>query len=81
MITITNNVKMLKENKKAFIDGNAIINEQINLIITDKIKKLKKINITHSAKVTISGDVKNFTFSIESEDNETIKLIEKELNS
>lgn len=81
MITITNNVKMLKENKKAFIDGNAIINEQINLIITDKIKKLKKINITHSAKVTINGDVKNFTFSIESEDNETIKLIEKELNS
>lgn len=80
MITITNNVKMLKENKKAFIDGNAIINEQINLIITDKIKKIKKINITHSAKVTISGDVKNFTFSIESEDNETIKLIEKELN-
>jgi len=80
MITVTNNVKMLKEDKKAFIDGNAIINEQIKSIINDKIKKIKRLNSTHSAKVTISGDVKNFSFNIESEDNATIKLIQKELN-
>lgn len=80
MIIVMNNVKMLKEDKKVFIDGNAIINEQIKSIIDDKIKKIKRVNSTHNAKVTISGDVNNFSFNIESEDNETIKLIQKELN-
>jgi hypothetical protein len=80
MITVMNNVKMLKEDKKAFIDVNAILNKQIESIINDKIKMIKSISLTQNAKIIISGDTDNFSFNIESEDSETIKLIQKELN-
>jgi hypothetical protein len=80
MITVVNNVKKLREDKKAFIDGNAIINEQIDSIIKDLTQKIKRINSIHNAKVVISGDVKNFSFNIDSEDDVTIKLIQDVLN-
>jgi hypothetical protein len=80
MITVMNNVKMLKEDKKAFIDVNAILNKQIESIINDKIKMIKSISLTQNAKIIISGDTDNFSFNIESEDSKTIKLIQKELN-
>lgn len=81
MITITNNVKKLKENKKAIIDGNTIINEQIESLINDLSRKIKKIDSSHNAIVVVIGDVKNFSFNIESEDENTIKLIQDVLNT
>lgn len=80
MITIVNNVKKLREDKKAFIDANAIINEQIDSIIKDITQKIKRINSTHNAKVTISGDTKSFSFKIESDDDSTIKSIQAVLD-
>ncbi|MBF4518668.1 hypothetical protein IRZ71_20120 [Flavobacterium sp. ANB] len=80
MITIVNNVKKLKENPKSFIDANAIINEQIQLIIKDLTQKIKRINSPHDAKVVISGDSKGFSLNIDSEDEETIKLIQNVLD-
>lgn len=80
MITVVNNVKKIREDKKAFIDANAIMNEQIDSIIKDITQKIKRINSTHNAKVMISGDTKNFSFNIDSEDETTTKLIQDVLN-
>jgi hypothetical protein len=76
MITVVNNVKKLREDKKLFIDANAIMNEQINSIVKDITQKIKRINSTHNAKVIISGDAKGLSFNIDSEDETTIKLIQ-----
>lgn len=81
MITIVNNVKKLREDKKAFIDANAIMNEQIDNIIKDISQKIKRINTSKSAKVTINGDTKNFSFNIDCEDESTIKSIQSVLNN
>lgn len=75
MITVINNVKKLREDKKAFIDTNAIMNEQIDSIIKDITQKIKRINSTHNVKVIISGDTKSFSFKIDCDDESTIKLI------
>lgn len=75
MITVINNVKKLREDKKAFIDTNAIMNEQIDSIIKDITQKIKRINSIHNVKVIISGDTKSFSFKIDCDDESTIKLI------
>lgn len=75
MITVINNVKKLREDKKAFIDTNAIMNKQIDSIIKDITQKIKRINSTHNVKVIISGDTKSFSFKIDCDDESTIKLI------
>jgi hypothetical protein len=80
MITVINNVKKLREDKKAFIDTNAIMNEQIDSIIKDITKKIKRINSTHNVKVIISGDTKSFSFKIDCDDESTIKLIKDVLD-
>ncbi|MFB9076424.1 hypothetical protein ACFFLS_24425 [Flavobacterium procerum] len=80
MITVVNNVKKLKENPKLFIDANAIMNDQVQTIIKDITQKIKRVSTPHNAKVVINGDSKGFTFTIDSEDDETIKLIEDVLN-
>lgn len=76
MITVINNVKKLREDKKAFIDVNAIMNEQIDSIIKDITQKIKRINTSHNAKVIITGDTKSFSFKIDSDDESTIKSIQ-----
>lgn len=80
MITVINNVKKLREDKKAFIDTNAIMNEQIDSIIKDITQKIKRINSTHNVKVIISGDSKSFSFKIDCDDESTIKLIKDVLD-
>lgn len=80
MITVINNVKKLREDKKAFIDTNAIMNEQIDSIIKDITQKIKRINSTHNIKVIISRDTKSFSFKIDCDDESTIKLIKDVLD-
>lgn len=81
MITVVNNVKKLREDKKAFIDANAIMNEQIESIVKDITQKIKRINSTQNAKVIINGDAKGLSFNIDSEDENIIKLIQSVLSN
>ena len=58
IIIIINNVKKLREDKKAFIDVNAIMNEQIDSIIKDITQKIKRISSPASASVTLVPTMK-----------------------
>ena len=80
MITIIDNLKLLKENKNNLIDTNKILNQTTKKIIQKKIDSIKKFDLKHKVTITINGDVNSFSFHINSEDAETIKSIRKQLN-
>ena len=80
MITVVDNVEYLKENPKSLIDSGTLINRPIKKIIAEKIDKIKSMNLEQEAKITISGDVNNFSFKVSSKDAETLKLIQEKLN-
>jgi predicted transcriptional regulator len=75
MIKFTNNTKKLRENKKEILDANSIINEQMNNLIKVIKSKIESISSEHDAEVTLSGEITNFKFIIESENDETSSII------
>jgi hypothetical protein len=76
MIKIINTVKRLKENPNDLIDGNSLINEQVDEIINEMSNKLKSLDKKHNAIVTISGNFESLSFNVESENDNSIKVIE-----
>lgn len=75
MITIIDNLKLLKEDNKNLLNMNKIRNQTIKGIIKKKIDSLKDHDFKNNVTITINGNVENFSFEICSEDNETIRVI------
>ena len=80
MIKFYNNTKMLRENKKDFLDMNSIVNEQMNGVIKKIKSKLNSISSEHDAEITLSGKIDKFNLSVKSESNETVSIIERMIN-
>lgn len=80
MITVIDNLKLLKEDKKNPIDVNKILNNTTKKIIKKKIDNIETFDLKHKVTITINGDVNSFSFNINSEDSETIKSIREQLN-
>jgi hypothetical protein len=75
MIKFTNSTKKLRENKKEILDGNSIINDQMNGIIKGIKAEIESISSEHDAEVTLSGEITDFKAIIESESDETSNII------
>lgn len=81
MIKFTNKTTRLKENKNELLDSNSLFNEQMDEIINDITKKIKPISEKHNAEVTITGNINNLSFNVESENKESANIIENIINS
>jgi predicted transcriptional regulator len=75
MIKFTNNTKKVRENKKEILDANSILNEQMNNLIKAIKSRIESISSEHDAEVTLSGEITDFNLIIESESDETSKII------
>jgi predicted transcriptional regulator len=75
MIKFTNNTKKVRENKKEILAANSILNEQMNNLIKAIKSRIESISSEHDAEVTLSGEITDFNLIIESESDETSKII------
>jgi hypothetical protein len=76
MVTFNNNVEYLRIDESKILD----LNESINEILLQIELRIEPILFTHSAEINITGNTKEYSFSIITEDNETAELIEKIIN-
>jgi hypothetical protein len=80
MIKFVDNTTKLRENKNEFLDMNSIVNKQMGEVISEIQSKLILISSDHDADVTLIGKKDEFTLNIQSENTESVKLIEELVN-
>ncbi|WP_341220328.1 hypothetical protein [Polaribacter atrinae] len=80
MIQFIDNTIKLRENKNELLDMNSIVNNQMDEVIGEIQSKLILISSDHDAEVTLIGKKDEFTLNIQSENTETVKLIEELVN-
>ncbi|MBV2223852.1 MAG: hypothetical protein KUL74_03225 [Cloacibacterium sp.] len=77
MININNNVEYLKIDKSKIVDLNELINEIFKELLLKIELRIEPYLFNHNAKINITGNTRNYSFSIITEDNETAELIQK----
>lgn len=80
MINFKDNTKNLKQDKKALIDTNSIVNEQMKNVINGIKNEIKKISHKHDAEIILSGRIDKFDLKIKSESNESVNIIQDLIN-
>ncbi|MCH3881266.1 MULTISPECIES: hypothetical protein [Tenacibaculum] len=80
MIQFIDNTIKLKKNKNEFLDINSILNNQMDEVISEIQSKLTLISSDHDAEIILTGKKDNFSLKIQSENTESVKLIEELVN-
>ena len=77
MISINNNVEYLKIDKSKIVDLNELINETFKEVLLKIELRIEPFIFNRNAEINITGNTKEYSFSIITEDNETAELIQK----
>ncbi|AIN75163.1 hypothetical protein O8E88_002238 [Flavobacterium psychrophilum] len=77
MITINKNVEYLKVDGAKIVDLNDSINEIFTELLLRIELRIEPYIFSHSAEINITGNTKEYSFSIIAEDDETAELLEK----